>query len=130
MNIPRAWRTPVIAALANASLAVAVADSVPAAATSSNVSRAEMIKWLADGERGLWIETSNLKWFYARLTRVCSGLSATNSLVFNTVPSGSIDRRTTIAVPGGARCSVRSIAFSGEPPKNRNADVVMQPQTQ
>lgn len=130
MNIPRAWCTSVIAVLATAPFSVAVADSIAAVEASPDVKRAEMITWLADGEHGLWIETSNLKWFFVHLTRVCPGLSATNSLVFNTVASGSIDRRTTIAVPGGARCSVRSIAFSSGPPKGRNDDVVMQPQAQ
>ena len=133
MNNSSAWRTSAaIAVLATAPLTVTVADSNPAIASASAtlVKRAEMRHWLADGERGLWIQAANLKWFYARFTGVCHGLNSTNSLVFDTRASGNIDRTSSVVVPGVGRCLVRSLAPCGGPPKNRNADVVLEPQAQ
>ena len=136
MSIPRAWRTTAaIAALASAPLPVtlAVGDSltVPAGgATPVAVNRADMLRWLADGERGLWIQTRNLKWFYGHFRGDCRGLNATNSLVFDTGSSDKIKRMTTVVVPGRGRCTVQTLASSSGPPKDRNARVVMQPQSQ
>ena len=133
MNNSSAWRTSAaIAVLATAPLTVTVADSNPAIASASAtfVKRAEMRHWLADGERGLWIQAANLKWFYARFTGVCHGLNSTNSLVFNTRASGNIDRTSSVVVPGVGRCLMRSFAPCSGPPKNRNADVALEPQAQ
>ena len=66
----------------------------------------------------------------ARFTGVCHGLNSTNSLVFDTRASGNIDRTSSVVVPGVGRCLVRSLAPCGGPPKNRNADVVLEPQAQ
>lgn len=133
MNVSSAWRTSAaIAVLATAPLIVTAAESNPAAAgaAAASVPRAEMRQWLADGERGLWIQAANLKWFYARFAGVCHGLNSTNSLVFDTRASGKIDRTSSVVVPGRGRCLVQSVAPCGGPPKNRNADVMLQPQTQ
>lgn len=86
--------------------------------------------WVADGERGLWIQTLDLRWFYARFSHACHGLNATNSLSFDMRGSDRIDSRSAVVVPGSGRCAVRSFVHSQGPPKNRNADVVLQPQTQ
>lgn len=133
MNVSSAWRTSAaIAVLATAPLIVTAAESNPAAANAAaaSVPRAEMRHWLADGERGLWIQAASLKWFYARFAGVCHGLNSTNSLVFDTRASGKIDRTSSVVVPGRGRCLVQSFAPCGGPPKNRNADVMLQPQTQ
>jgi hypothetical protein len=130
MNIFRAWcgRTA-IAVLAIAPLTVTVADSdVPTA--SAAASHAQMRDWLADGERGLWIEMGRLKWFYARFTGRCPGLDSTNSLAFSTRALGNMNRTTSVVVPGRGRCVVQSFAPSAGPAKNRNAKVVLQPQAQ
>jgi hypothetical protein len=115
--------------LAGAPMTVTIAEPNPAAAraTAAFVNRAEVINWLADGERGFWIRARNLKWFYARFTGVCQGVNSTNSLVFNTHASGNIDRTSSVTVPAGGRCRLRSLVPSGGPPEKRNADVVLQP---
>jgi hypothetical protein len=59
MNIPRdLCRFTVIATLASAPMTLAIAEPNPTAAraTAAFVNRAEMTKWLADGELGLWIQ--------------------------------------------------------------------------
>ncbi len=133
MNIPRdLCRFIAIAMLASAPMTVTIAEPNPAAAraTAAFVNRAEMINWLADGERGLWIQARDLKWFYARFTGVCQGVNSTNSLVFNTRASGNIDTTSSVTVPAGGRCRLRSLVPSGGPPEARNADVVLRPQDQ
>lgn len=136
MSISRAWRaTAAITLLASSALTVTVAVgdtlSAPAARPAgAAVSRAEMLRWLADGERGIWIQTRNLKWFYGRFRANCSGLNATNSIVFDPGTPDKIKPMTTIAIPGRGRCTVRTIASSAGPPKDRNAGVEMQPQSQ
>jgi len=133
MHIPRAWRTTtIIAALAAAPLNVTVAAWNPpgAAGTAAFVHHADIRNWLADGERGLWIQAGNLEWFYARFSEACHGVNSTNSLVFDTPSSGNIDRKTSVVVPGSGRCTLQSFAPSSGPPKNRNDAVVPEPQEQ
>ena len=96
----------------------------------SFVSHAQLRNWLADGVRGLWIQGGNSEWFYARFSAACHGLNSTNSIVFYTGASGNIDRTTSVVLPGGGRCEMQTFAPSAGPPKNRNADVVPEPQTQ
>ena len=119
MNIPRdLCRFTTIAMLASAPMTVTIAEPNPTAvrATAAFVNRAGMIKWVADGELGLWIQARDLKWFYARFTGVCQGVSSTNSLMFNTGASGNIDRTSSVTVPAGGRCRLRSLVPSGGPP--------------
>jgi hypothetical protein len=133
MNISQAWRTTaLIGVLAMAPLTVAFAAPNPAGAAGAAafVHHADMRDWLADGERGLWIQAGNSQWFYARFSGVCRGLNSTNSLVFDTRSSGNIDRNSSVVVPGGERCAVETFVPSAGPPRNRNADVVPQPQEQ
>jgi hypothetical protein len=133
MNTVKLWRTSAaIAALATADLPMHVAESDPAPAVTAAafVNHADLINWLADGERGLWIQANTLKWFYARFAGVCHGLNSTNSLVFDTRASTKVDRTSSVVVPGRGPCRVQTLVPSSGPPKNRNADVVLQPQTQ
>ncbi|HEV7447033.1 MAG TPA: hypothetical protein VGO18_30980 [Steroidobacteraceae bacterium] len=111
-------RFTTIAMLASVPMTVTIAEPNPTAvrATAAFVNRAEMIKWVADGELGLWIQARDLKWFYARFTGVCEGVSSTNSLMFNTGASGNIDRTSSVTVPAGGRCRLRSLVPSGGPP--------------
>jgi hypothetical protein len=132
MNYARAWRIPgaaLVVAMAPLGLTLA-GPHLEEVDRGRLVSHAQLRNWLADGERGLWIQRSNSRWFYARFSAACHGLNSTNSLVFDTRSSGNIDRTTSVVLPGGARCEMQTFARSGGPPKNRNADVVPQPQTQ
>ena len=132
MNTPRdLYRLTAIAMLAGAPMTVTIAESTPAdaSAPAAFVNHAEMINWLADGERGLWIQGRDRKWFYARFTAVCQGVNSTNSLTFITRAS-RIDRTSSVTVPAGRRCRLRSLVPSRGPPEKRNADVVLRPQDQ
>ena len=94
------------------------------------VDHSQLRNWLADGERGIWIQANDLRWWYARFAHACHGLSATNSLVLDTGGSDTIDSNSAVLVPGSGRCTMRSIGRSDGPPKDRNAQVVLQPQAQ
>src|SRR6266850_2455929 len=109
MRIPRdLYRFTAITMLASAPMTVTIAEPNPAAAgaTAAFVNRAEMVKWLADGELGIWIQARDLKWFYARFTGVCQGVSSTNSLIFTTGASGNIDRKSSVTLPAGGQCKL------------------------
>jgi hypothetical protein len=125
-------RAIAIAALAMAPLTMAAADPVSGAPSAGVrfLDRAEMRDWLADGERGIWIQMRTLRWFYARLTGRCPGLDSTNSLAFDTRASDRLDRMTSVLVPGHGSCRVQTFAPSVGPAKDRNAKVVLQPQAQ
>ena len=131
MQSSRAWRQS-LAVFATAASIVTLAEANPADASgpAAFVNRADMREWLADGERGLWIQAGNLRWYYARFAGICHGVNSTNSLAFDTRASDNIDQKSAVIVPGGTRCRVQSVAPSGGPPKNRYADVLLQPQSQ
>ena len=133
MRFLQSWRIPLITILLAASpLAASVAetytDDVDSAPTFLH--RALLRDWLADGERGLWLQAVDLSWFYVRFAHACHGLSATNSVSFDTRGSDHIDSRSAVVVPGSGRCTVLSFLPSHGPPQGRNATVVMQPQAQ
>jgi hypothetical protein len=133
MKIARVWRaSTAVAVLATASLTVTVADSDPLtpSAAAAFITRTDMRDWLADGERGLWIQMASLKWFYARLTGRCPSLDSTNSLAFDTRASSNMHRMASMVVPGRGPCLVQSFAPSTGPAKDRNAKVELQPQAQ
>jgi hypothetical protein len=98
--------------------------------TASLLSHSRLHDWLADGERGLWLQAVDLRWFYARFAHACHGLGTTNSLRFDTRGSENIDSRSAVVVPGSGRCTLVSFVTSHGPPKDRNAGVLQQPQAQ
>jgi len=109
---------------------VAEATPQPASAIGMHISHADLIRWLSDGERGLWVQASDRRWFYAGLAGACRGLNSTNSILFDTGASNRIDRTSSVVVPSGQRCRIRSFLPSNGPPKDRNKHVAEQPQTQ
>jgi hypothetical protein len=98
--------------------------------TAAFLSHSRLHDWLADGERGLWVQADDLRWFYAGFAHPCHGLSATNSVDFDTRGSGHIDSGSAVVVPGSGRCTFLNFVPSHGPPKDRNANVVPEPQAQ
>ena len=133
MSFLRTWRISLVTiVLAVSPMATAVAGPylTDVDSTTTFLNHAQLRDWLADGERGLWVQAIDLRWFYARFTHACHGLTATNSLSFDTRGSDTIDSRSAVVVPGSGRCTVLSFLPSTGPPKSRKAAVVMQPQAQ
>jgi len=133
MSFLRTWRISLVTiVLAVSPMATAVAGPylTDVDSTTTFLNHAQLRDWLADGEQGLWLQAIDLRWFYARFTHACHGLTATNSLSFDTRGSDTIDSRSAVVVPGSGRCTVLSFLPSTGPPKSRKAAVVMQPQAQ
>jgi hypothetical protein len=131
MSFSRAWRIPAALAVAMTPVALTLAGPyLEEVGRGSFVSHAQLRDWLADGERGLWIQAGDLKWFYARFAHACQGLSATNSVLFDTRGSDNIDGSSAVVVPGGGRCMVLTFVPSEGPAEDRNAGVLLQPQEQ
>ena len=132
MNTVTLWGTSAaVALLAVSDPGSSIADEAarqPAPAAYLNHS--DLVKWLSDGERGLWVQANDQRWFYAGLEGACRGLASTNSILFDTGTSTRIDRRSSVIVPSGQRCRVRSFLPSNGPPKDRYKDVPEQPQSQ
>ena len=72
----------------------------------------------------VWMHVTTLEWFYARFVSGCHGIDKTNSIAFETGPSGHIDGRSSVTMAGGTRCRLHGLAPSGGPPKNFYDDVV------
>ena len=133
MSFLRTWRISLVTiVLAVSPMATAVAGPylTDVDSTTTFLNHAQLRDWLADGEQGLWLQAIDLRWFYARFTHACHGLTATNSLSFDTRGSDTIDSTSAIVVPGSGRCTVLSFLPSQGPPQSRNAGVVTQPQAQ
>ena len=109
MNIRRAF----YGLIAITSLGLAAAMPIGAANPPAvSVGRDDLVKWLADGERGLWIQANTLEWFYARFASGCHGIDTTNAMVLGTDASGHMDGESSATVPAGTRCRLHSLAPS------------------
>lgn len=72
--------------------------------------------WAADGTRGIYIQSLNRQWFYAKLFAPCIDLPFALRVGFVTEPaSGAFDRFSSIVVRG-QECPVSSLTKSGPPP--------------
>jgi uncharacterized protein DUF6491 len=72
--------------------------------------------WQADRDRGLWIQDSFGKWYYATVMSPCTGLNFANRIGFDTRPAGSFDKFSYILVPREGRCAIQTLRPSGAPP--------------
>jgi hypothetical protein len=76
--------------------------------------------WQADSDRGLWLQDSRGKWYYATVMTPCLGLNFAETIAFDTHPAGSFDRFSSIIVPGSGRCVVQTLRASGKPPSKHD----------
>jgi hypothetical protein len=70
--------------------------------------------WKADGDKGLYVESLNHKWFYARFMSPCTGLKFRDRVAFMTEPGGELDQFSAV-VTGDQRCYFKSFAPSAPP---------------
>ena len=114
-----------IAALAGAAAGAAEpkdATRVPQASIHF-VQHGSIRSWEADRDRGVWIQDSRRRWYYAKLMGPCLGLSFARSIGFDTRPLGTFDRFSSILVPRYGRCPVQSFVASEGPPRKQKAPV-------
>jgi hypothetical protein len=123
MNIPRRFlRSFAVAIIAIAPMRIVLADSNPSQLEASIpfASRGGIRDWAADGDRGLWVQSVNRKWYYAQFMGRCIGLGFATALGFDTGSQAAFDRWSSVIVPGYARCALTSLTLSdGPPPRKR-----------
>jgi hypothetical protein len=73
--------------------------------------------WRADGSRGMWIEASSGRWFYASFSSQCTTLPIAIGLKFVPEPSGVLSRWSSIRLEHNERCFFRTLQPSDAPPK-------------
>jgi Family of unknown function (DUF6491) len=119
MNIPKGFlRSFALAIIVTAPLRIVLADSNPAHVEASIpfASRGGIRDWSADGDRGLWVQAVNRKWYYAQFMGRCTGLAFATALGFDTHQS-AFDRWSAVVVPGYSRCTLTSLTPSEGPPR-------------
>jgi hypothetical protein len=85
------------------------------------VPRGTIRTWEADRDRGLWIQDSRRRWYYAKFFGPCLGLGFARTLGFDTRPLGTFDRFSAVIVPHYGRCTVQSFVASEGPPRKQKA---------
>jgi Family of unknown function (DUF6491) len=96
-------------------------DSPPRQASIHFVQHGGIRNWAADRDRGLWIQDSRRRWYYAKLMGPCLGLGFARTIAFDTRPGGIFDRFSSIIVPHYGRCRVQSFIASEGPPRKQKA---------
>ncbi len=72
--------------------------------------------WVADGEKGIYVESRNRQWYYATFMSPCQGLNFTNDVGFVSKPSGTLDKFSSVVVDH-RECQFTSLVTSDPPPK-------------
>ena len=71
--------------------------------------------WAADGERGIYIETLDHHWYYAKLFGPCINLPFATRVGFVTEPGNGVFDRFSSIIVQGQQCPVESLTKSGAP---------------
>jgi hypothetical protein len=74
--------------------------------------------WKADGNRGLYIQGIDGRWYYARTSGPCGRMITAVTLGFETRGIDELDRHGAILVEGW-RCPLVSVVHSSAPPRKR-----------
>lgn len=76
-------------------------------------------EWQADGVDGLWVQDAHKQWYYAKLIGPCHGLDFALHVGFDNRAVDTLDRFSTVVVPGQGRCAIQSFTKSEAPPKRK-----------
>jgi hypothetical protein len=81
-----------------------------------------LYNFAADGDRGVWLQDQQRRWYYARVLGPCTGLPFAARIGVDTRFGGSqLDRTGTLLVDR-QRCPINSLtASNGPPPKVKKA---------
>lgn len=92
----------------------ALAAEPVAEATISFANLGGINDWRADGDRALYVQGRNQKWYHAELMGSCIDLPNAERIGFVVEPAGSFDRFSSIIVRG-RQCMLRSLTESDAP---------------
>ena len=102
-----------------APLLLAAAPPAPREASIPFITRDGILRWQADEERGVYIQSLTGKWYYARTVGRCSRLVSATRLGFVSAGLDELDRYGVI-VAEGERCPLASVVRSPPPAKRLN----------
>lgn len=85
-------------------------------ATIPFVNHGAIYNFHAENDRGVWLQTSNRKWYYAQFFAPCIGIQFALSLGFRPGPVGTLDRWSSVVSQDTGRCSLTSLRPSEAPP--------------
>lgn len=72
--------------------------------------------WLADGEKGIWVQDVSGQWYYGKFVYPCFGLQYAVRLRYSTSPSGAFDKWSEVQARDTSRCSLVSLTRTSPPP--------------
>jgi hypothetical protein len=122
-----------VAALGMSATFGAAAESTAKAAEASIpfANQGGIRNWSADRDKGLWVQDSRGKWYYAKMFGgTCPGLNFATTLGFDTRTMGSFDRYSAILVPREGRCQIESLIPSDGPPAKQKREEQKQEQAE
>jgi hypothetical protein len=101
----------------------ATPPSQPLIGTEANIPFAEhrIFTWEADGDKGLWVQTTDRNWYYGKFFAPCFGLQFREGLRFKFGPSGELDRWGEILRVDHTNCLFSSFVTSLGPPRPQKA---------
>lgn len=71
--------------------------------------------WVADQDRGIWIQARSGEWYYASFTFPCTGLQFHTRVKFIPEINGDLSRWSSLVVRPAGRCYFRDFTASDRP---------------
>jgi hypothetical protein len=105
------------AADAPAPPAVAATPNTPLPEASIPFARRNIFNWVADGEKGIWVQAIGRQWYYGTFLSPCYGLPFREGVAFRFGPSGELDKWGAVIVRRSPVCVFRSFTASDGPPQ-------------
>ncbi len=97
-------------------VAAALAEDDPSVPAQIPFAETAIRDWRPEGESGLWLKGAKGRWYRATFMGSCLGLRHTESLRFDLLPNGTLDKTGGVFVEG-RKCQFRSfMAQTGAPP--------------
>ncbi|HEX9140509.1 MAG TPA: hypothetical protein VF848_12020 [Steroidobacteraceae bacterium] len=124
------WIAVTFVALASRGAAASPPEPPPIG-TEASIPFAEhrIYTWEADGDKGLWVQTTDRKWYYGKFMSPCFGLQFREGLRFKFGPSGELDHWGEILRVNHTNCSFSSFVTSLGPPRPQKPAPAAPPQT-
>ena len=111
MRKPTIFTTLAALVLTGASLQGTVATSSPETPQASIpfANTASSIRdWQADDIQGIWVQDAFRRWYYAKLMAPCLGLDFATRVGFQTSGGDTLDKFSSVIVPGHGNCPIAS----------------------
>jgi len=105
------------AADAPAPPAVAVTPNTPLPEASIPFARRNIFNWVADGQKGIWVQAIGRQWYYGKFLAPCYDLPFREGVAFRFGPSGELDKWGAVIVRNSPECMFTSFTTSDGPPK-------------